>query len=170
MILVLNRNFLFLPHFKSLQAHSGMIYGQVFFQAFLGEKFTQKLEFRILCVEFFMRFTIFDKMLKVLPSRYMKRIRAIQDLISKEIDSPRSSPVEPTTKFMNTAKNVIFPTGTVIEENNFAIGNDVLTKSPLSLNNASDLHRYLWARYRSLEIWSHFNLRFNIFNAFFVPL
>ncbi|KAG2236140.1 hypothetical protein INT48_003759 [Thamnidium elegans] len=57
-----------------------------------------------------------SKMLKVLPSRYMKIIRGIQDLISKEIDSPRSSPVEPTTKFMNTAKNVIFPTGTVIEE------------------------------------------------------
>lgn len=46
----------------------------------------------------------------------MKRIRAIQDLISKETNSPRSSPVGPTTKFMNTAKNVIFPSDAVIEE------------------------------------------------------
>lgn len=55
-------------------------------------------------------------MYKVLPSRYMKRVRAIQDQITKETSSPRSTPVNPTTKFMNTAKNVIFPSDAVIAE------------------------------------------------------
>ncbi|KAI8078434.1 hypothetical protein BDF21DRAFT_399683 [Thamnidium elegans] len=55
-------------------------------------------------------------MLKVLPSRNMKIIRVIQDLIYKETDSPRSSPAGPTTKFVDTAKNVIFPTDAVIEK------------------------------------------------------
>lgn len=57
-------------------------------------------------------------MYKVLPSRYMKRVRAIQDQITKETStpSPRTTPVNPTTKFMNTAKNVIFPSDAVISE------------------------------------------------------
>lgn len=56
-------------------------------------------------------------MYKVLPSRNIKRLRAIQDLILKETSSPKSSPVVgPTTKFMNTAKNVIFPSDAAIAE------------------------------------------------------
>lgn len=55
-------------------------------------------------------------MYKLLPSRYMKRVRAIQDMITKETTSPYSPPVGPTTKFMNTAKNVIFPSDAVIAE------------------------------------------------------
>ena len=61
-------------------------------------------------------------MYKVLPARYMKRVKAIQDQIKKETSTPRSprSPIGTTTKFMhnarNAAKNVIFPSDAVIEE------------------------------------------------------
>jgi hypothetical protein len=48
----------------------------------------------------------------------MKRLKAIQDMIKKETSSPKSprSPLGTTTKFMNTAKNVIFPSDAAIEE------------------------------------------------------
>lgn len=51
----------------------------------------------------------------------MKRVKTVQDLITKETSgSPttrrRSPVVGTTTKFMNTAKNVIFPSDAVIEE------------------------------------------------------
>jgi hypothetical protein len=58
-------------------------------------------------------------MYKVLPARYMKRVRTLQGLIAKETGSPRSSsrsPVGTTNSFMNTAKNVIFPSDAVHEE------------------------------------------------------
>jgi hypothetical protein len=57
-------------------------------------------------------------MYKVLPARHMKRVRVIQDLITRETSSPKLPPSQmgPTTKFMNTAKNVIFPSDAVITE------------------------------------------------------
>lgn len=62
-------------------------------------------------------------MYKVLPARHMKRVRTIQDSIAKETsgNSPRNgssrSPIgATTTRFMNTAKNVIFPSDAVHEE------------------------------------------------------
>jgi hypothetical protein len=59
-------------------------------------------------------------MYKVLPARYMKRVKAIQDMITKETNKPtvaiRSSPFGTTTKFMNTAKNVIFPSDAAVNE------------------------------------------------------
>ncbi|KAL7316431.1 tethering complex subunit [Mucor circinelloides] len=66
---------------------------------------------------------LLDKMYKVLPARHMKRVRTIQDSIAKETsgNSPRNgssrSPIgATTTRFMNTAKNVIFPSDAVHEE------------------------------------------------------
>ncbi|RCH94208.1 hypothetical protein CU098_004601, partial [Rhizopus stolonifer] len=63
-----------------------------------------------------------DKMCKILPTRHMKRLKTIQDLIAKENNSNRShgqnssrSPIG--NRFMNTAKNVIFPSDAVQEEN-----------------------------------------------------
>lgn len=59
-------------------------------------------------------------MYKVLPARHMKRVRVIQDSIARETNnnSPRNSrsPIGTTTRFMNTAKNVIFPSDAVHEE------------------------------------------------------
>lgn len=57
-------------------------------------------------------------MYKVLPARHIKRLKGIQDQIRKETSSPKRSrsPMGTTTKFMNTAKNVIFPSDAVIEE------------------------------------------------------
>lgn len=48
----------------------------------------------------------------------MKRVRTIQDLIAKETSSPRSSrsPIGATNTFMNTAKNVIFPSDAAQDE------------------------------------------------------
>ncbi|CEG66164.1 hypothetical protein RMATCC62417_02794 [Rhizopus microsporus] len=58
-----------------------------------------------------------DKMYKILPARHIKRLKAIQDYMAKETNPVNQSPVGPTAKLMNTAKNVIFSTDAAIAEN-----------------------------------------------------
>lgn len=56
-------------------------------------------------------------MYKILPARHIKRLKAIQDYMAKETNPVNQSPVGPTAKLMNTAKNVIFSTDAAIAEN-----------------------------------------------------